>query len=65
MAKAKQEEAIEKQLWKAADNEFDFKERFATLQTELVLNQRINDNLAKVANSGCEANFPRKVVIDE
>jgi hypothetical protein len=22
-------------------------------------------NLAKVANSGCEANFPRKVVIDE
>ncbi len=38
------------------DDEFDFKERFVSLQEELkeqmqeeqILNQRINDNLAKV-----------------
>lgn len=42
------------------DDEFDFKERFATLQQELkeqmeeeqALNQRINDNLAKVTIDG-------------
>ena len=52
-----------------SEDEFDFKERFESLQNELKmqmkeeqsLNDRILANLAKVANSDCEANFPVKV----
>lgn len=52
-----------------SEDEFDFKERFESLQNELInqmkeeqsLNDRILANLAKVANSDCEANFPVKV----